>query len=114
MAESGTRVIRRRQFFKYAGFGALAAGVMGRSAPSLWAKDSPKGKMDRSKLDEYPTLSLKEKDRRWTLMQDHKLEALLVAADAGEGGLDGSVSDWFTNDEANATIFFPLQLLRLI
>lgn len=80
-----------------------AAGL----AASRWAEASPGlGKVDRRKLLEYPTVSLKERDRRWNnarkFMQDHKVEALLA--------LESDAASYFTNDPPRGSqgILFPL------
>ena len=66
-------------------------------------------KPDRSKLMEYPTLSLKERDRRWGLarkmMEENEVEALMVLPG---GQLDGDPSNYFTN-YGSPLLFFPLK-----
>lgn len=65
-------------------------------------------KPDRSKLLEYPTLSLKERDRRWSLvrkmMEENEIEALMVLP----GGPFDDPSNYLTNSGRNL-LFFPLQ-----
>src|SRR3990172_3282836 len=97
----------RRKFLQSAGSG-IVVGAAGLMMPSVWAQSQtpprPTWKLDRSKLAEYPTLSLKERDRRWNiarqLMQKNDVECIFIPG----GGAD----NFFTND-AGATVFFPLK-----
>jgi Xaa-Pro aminopeptidase len=66
-------------------------------------------KPDRSKLLEYPTLSLKERDRRWSLirkmMKENEVEALIVLP--GRPPFDDP-TNYLTNS-GSFWVFFPLQ-----
>lgn len=96
-----TQGMQRRRFLQYAGTGVVAGLISPR-----WAASTPAlGKVDRSKLSEYPSLSLKERDRRWNnarkFMREHKVDALLVL---------NAVNNYFTNDpQERSIVFFPLE-----
>lgn len=57
----------------------------------------------------YPTLSLKERDRRWGLvrglMRERRLDCLIVAGLHGREQYDG----YFTNDGVQGIVIFPLE-----
>ena len=57
----------------------------------------------------YPTLSLRERDRRWSkvrdLMKAKELDCLLVAGLHGREQFDG----YFTNDHMQGVVVFPLE-----
>lgn len=103
--------IQRREFLRYVGTGAFV-GSAGLRLPA-WAqspqRSQPLRKTDRSKLTNFPNLSLKERERRWNaarrLMQDHKVEVLLVL-NYGSGG--DTPDNFFTNDTAS-TVIFPME-----
>ncbi len=74
-------------------------------------------KIDTQKMN-FPTLSLKERDRRFALtkktMEENGLDCLIVAG----GGFD-EPDAWFTNDSNGGTVVFPLHgeptyLVRLV
>lgn len=109
--ERNTNGLKRRKFLEYAGAGVLASAMGAMAVKVAQAQSSSKSKWrkaDRSKLMEFPTLSLKERDRRWNIarriMQDNKVECLFVPTEAGGAGAD----NFFTND-GPATVIFPLE-----
>jgi len=68
-------------------------------------------KLDRSKLLEYPTLSLKERDRRWNLvrkmMKENDVHALIVIQGVRR---EDNPANYFTNEPIGSSpfVFFPL------
>ena len=77
--------------------------------PFAYEKSLPK--VDRSKLSEYPTLSMKERDRHWDLvramMEQHNVEALVVLQ--GFTRWDDA-SSYITGEPPGkgSIVFFPL------
>ncbi len=92
--------VRRREFLQYAGAGALV-GTLGLASAGCRGSQSARQKVDRSKLSEFPTLSLKERDRRWDfarkMMRENDVKCLLVLGDGAD--------NYFTNDEGSIVIF---------
>ncbi|MBI4443551.1 MAG: aminopeptidase P family protein [Acidobacteria bacterium] len=100
--------INRRELLQFAGGGVLIS-MAGLATAASAQSSKPSAKADRSKLREFPTLSLKERDRRWNaarkLMQDHKVEAMLVV----NYGAGGDTPDNFFTNHTGATVVFPMQ-----
>lgn len=57
---------------------------------------------------EWPSLSLKERERRFALAKDKMTEMGLEALIVEGGGFD-ETDAWFTNDSAGGTVVFPLR-----
>lgn len=106
------KTLQRREFLQIAGaaVSVTAAAVLspactGQTPASKWHK------ADRSRLKEYPTLSLKERDSRYDkvrkMLQDNKVEALYVPGGASAGGAGGP-DYYFTNDVAT-NVVFPIE-----
>ncbi len=90
-----TRATDRRRFLQH----ALGA------APGTAAAAQVSGgqKADRAPLKAWPTLSLKERDRRWAIvrriMRQNNVGLLFIPAGTG--------ADNYLTDDAEATVFFP-------
>lgn len=103
--KQGTAKICRREFLRYAEMG-IFVGTIGlkpvRAQSPQQSRSLPI--VDRSKFSEFPTLSLKERDRRWNaarkMMQDNRVDCLLVVG----GGRD-LADNYFTNDFPSTVIF---------
>lgn len=103
-----TKSIERREFLQYAGGGVLAGGLgllsAGCTQPSTQSQSGLRG--NRKDLSNFPTLSTKERDRRWNLVREmmakNDVECLLV--------VPGSEADcYFTNDTPGAVVIFPIE-----
>ncbi len=95
--------IRRRDFLRYSGSGALVSAVG--LLPSGCTQSQPvRKRTDQPGLSEFPTLSLEERDRRWNIarrmMQDNNVECLLTLSEGAD--------NYFTND-LPSTVIFPLE-----
>ncbi len=106
----GDGISRRRFLYAAGATGVVAAAGMAwpGAVPALSAAESKWKKADRSKLLDFPTLTMRERDRRWTIarriMQETQVECLLIPGGGGGAGAD----NFFTND-ASATVVFPMK-----
>ena len=62
--------------------------------------------------DDFPVLSIDERDRRWNaaraLMEEQEVDALLVFSDRdGAGSPLWAVDHWLTNDQVGTYVVFP-------
>jgi Xaa-Pro aminopeptidase len=76
----------------------------------LYSQSMPK--TDRGGLSEYPTLSLKERERRWGLVRKMMAQNNLEALISIPGGAWDDPSNYLTNylwPRHGITVFFPLQ-----
>ncbi len=106
---SEQKTFERREFLKVAGAAvalttttACTRGGVEQTGTATWRKT------DRSLQNQYPTLSLKERDLRFEktrkFMQDHKVEGLVLFPSSG----NAAAAAYYLTNDVNANVVFPL------